>query len=134
MLDPAKADEYFALHLRRSEWEAKSEDERAAALNMAEQDVSLELGGSELDYGNPLAVAAVCEQALFLLENSASGAAISPPCRLRHTPKRSTPTADAPKTQSERSESVSRESAPSPVKRQESSVISRHSARANASS
>lgn len=75
MLDPAKADEYFALHLRRSEWEAKSEDERAAALNMAEQDVSLELGGSELDYGNPLAVAAVCEQALFLLENSASGAA-----------------------------------------------------------
>lgn len=47
MLDPAKADEYFALHLRRSEWEAKSEDERAAALNMAEQDVSLELGGSE---------------------------------------------------------------------------------------
>lgn len=75
MLDPAKADEYFALHLRRREWEAKSEDERAAALNMAEQDVSLELGGSELDYGNPLAVAAVCEQALFLLENSASGAA-----------------------------------------------------------
>ncbi|WP_337746941.1 hypothetical protein [Victivallis vadensis] len=75
MLDPAKADEYFALHLRRSEWEAKSEDERTAALNMAEQDVSLELGGSELDYGNPLAVAAVCEQALFLLENSASGAA-----------------------------------------------------------
>lgn len=75
MLDPAKADEYFALHLRRSEWEAKSEDERAAALNMAEQDVSLELGGSELDYDNPLAVAAVCEQALFLLENSASGAA-----------------------------------------------------------
>lgn len=75
MLDPAKADEYFALHLRRSEWEAKSEDERAAALNMAEQDVSLELGGSELDYGNPLAVAAVCEQALFLLENSTSGAA-----------------------------------------------------------
>ena len=75
MLDPAKADEYFALHLRRSEWEAKSEDERAAALNMAEQDVSLEPGGSELDYGNPLAVAAVCEQALFLLENSASGAA-----------------------------------------------------------
>ena len=75
MLDPAKADEYFALHLRRSEWEAKSEDERAAALNMDEQDVSLELGGSELDYGNPLAVAAVCEQALFLLENSASGAA-----------------------------------------------------------
>ena len=75
MLDPAKADEYFALLLRRSEWEAKSEDERAAALNMAEQDVSLELGGSELDYGNPLAVAAVCEQALFLLENSASGAA-----------------------------------------------------------
>ena len=75
MLDPAKADEYFALHLRRSEWEAKSEDERTAALNMAEQDVSLELGGSELDYGNPLAVAAVCEQALFLLENSAPGAA-----------------------------------------------------------
>ena len=75
MLDPAKADEYFALHLRRSEWEAKSEDERTAALNMAEHDVSLELGGSELDYGNPLAVAAVCEQALFLLENSASGAA-----------------------------------------------------------
>ena len=75
MLDPAKADEYFALHLRRSEWEAKSEDERTAALNMAEQDVSLERGGSELDYGNPLAVAAVCEQALFLLENSASGAA-----------------------------------------------------------
>lgn len=75
MLDPAKADEYFALHLRRSEWEAKSEDERTAALNMAEQDVSLELGGSELDYGNPLAVAAVCEQALFLLENSTSGAA-----------------------------------------------------------
>lgn len=75
MLDTSRADEYFALHLRRSEWEAKSEDERAAALNMAEQDVSLELGGSELDYGNPLAVAAVCEQALFLLENSASGAA-----------------------------------------------------------
>lgn len=75
MFDTSRADEYFALHLRRSEWEAKSEDERAAALNMAEQDVSLELGGSELDYGNPLAVAAVCEQALFLLENSASGAA-----------------------------------------------------------
>ncbi|NMD86284.1 hypothetical protein HF882_06765 [Victivallis vadensis] len=75
MLDTSRADEYFALHLRRSEWEAKSEDERAAALNMAEQDVSLELGGSELDYGNPLAVAAVCEQALFLLENSTSGAA-----------------------------------------------------------
>ena len=75
MLDISRADAFFALHLRRSEWEAKSEDERAAALNMAEQDVSLELGGSELDYGNPLAVAAVCEQALFLLENSASGAA-----------------------------------------------------------
>lgn len=75
MLDTSRADEYFALHLRRSEWESKSEDERAAALNMAEQDVSLELGGSELDYGNPLAVAAVCEQALFLLENSAAGTA-----------------------------------------------------------
>lgn len=45
MLDPAKADEYFALHLKRSEWEEKSEEERQAALNMAEQDVSLELGG-----------------------------------------------------------------------------------------
>ncbi|WP_418391800.1 hypothetical protein [Victivallis lenta] len=75
MLDPAKADEYFALHLKRSEWEEKSEDERRAALNMAEQDVSLELGGSELDYGSPLAVAAVCEQALFLLESSAAGTA-----------------------------------------------------------
>lgn len=75
MLEPARADEYFALHLKRSEWEAKSEDERAAALAMAEQDVSLELGGSELDYDNPLAVAAVCEQALFLLENSVSGVA-----------------------------------------------------------
>lgn len=75
MLDTSRADEYFTLHLRHCAWESQSEEERAAALNMAEQDVSLELGGSELDYDNPLAVAAVCEQALFLLENSASGAA-----------------------------------------------------------
>ena len=60
MLDPAKADEYFALHLRKAEWIAKSEEERSAALAMAEQDISLELGGTELDYMNLFAVGAVC--------------------------------------------------------------------------
>lgn len=75
MLEPARADEYFALHLKGPEWARRSEDERAAALAMAEQDVSLELGGSELDYDDPLAVAAVCEQALFLLESNAAGMA-----------------------------------------------------------
>ena len=73
MLDPAKADEYFALHLRKAEWIAKSEEERSAALAMAEQDISLELGGTELDYMNPFAVGAVCEQALFLLANPDAG-------------------------------------------------------------
>ena len=33
MLDLAKADEYFALQLRKSEWSAKSEEERSAAEN-----------------------------------------------------------------------------------------------------
>ena len=73
MLDPAKADEYFALHLRKSEWSEKSEEERSAALSMAEQDISLELGGTELDYANPFAVGAVCEQALFLLTSPEEG-------------------------------------------------------------
>ena len=80
MLDPAKADEYFALHLKRSEWEEKSEEERQAALNMAEQDVSLELGGEAPDYADTLAVAAVCEQALFLLTSPDD--AISPAAAL----------------------------------------------------
>ena len=73
MLDLAKADEYFALHLRKSEWSAKSEEERSAALSMAGQDISLELGGTELDYANPFAVGAVCEQALFLLTSPEEG-------------------------------------------------------------
>lgn len=73
MLDLARADEYFVLHLRKSEWSAKSEEERGGALAMAEQDISLELGGTELDYANPFAVGAVCEQALFLLTSPEEG-------------------------------------------------------------
>lgn len=75
MINREKADEYFSHHLCNGTWSAKSEDERSAALMMAEQDVSLELGGAELDYDNPIALAAVCEQALFLLENGANGIA-----------------------------------------------------------
>ncbi len=67
MLEMTRADEYFALHLKGGDWAAQSEETRRAALAMAEQDVSLELGGSELDYDNLSTVAAVCEQALFLL-------------------------------------------------------------------
>lgn len=73
MLDLARADEYFALHLQNAAWSAKSEEERAAALAMAEQDISLELGGAELDFANVFAVGAVCEQALFLLTSPEDG-------------------------------------------------------------
>ena len=74
MLDIAIADEYFALHLRNAHWSAKSDEERSAALTMAEQDIRLELGGAELDYANVFAVGAVCEQALFLLTSPDAGA------------------------------------------------------------
>jgi len=67
MLETARADEYFALHLKGAEWAAKTEENRRAALSMAEQDVSLELGGFALNFEDVNAVAAVCEQALFLL-------------------------------------------------------------------
>ena len=67
MLELEKADEYFALHLQRATWNEKSEEERAAALAMAEQDISLELCGAELDYTDKFAIGAVCEQALFLI-------------------------------------------------------------------
>lgn len=73
MLNPAKAEQYFALHLQKALWSAKSDEERSAALAMAEQDISLELGGVELDYENPFAVGAVCEQALFLLTSPNEG-------------------------------------------------------------
>ena len=73
MLEIDRADEYFALHLQNAVWSAKSEEERSAALAMAEQDISLELGGTELDYANPFAVGAVCEQALFLLTSPEEG-------------------------------------------------------------
>ena len=73
MLDLARADEYFALHLQNAAWSAKSGEERAAALAMAEQDISLELGGAELDFANVFAVGAVCEQALFLLTSPEDG-------------------------------------------------------------
>lgn len=73
MINRERADEYFSHHLCNGKWSVKGENERESALIMAEQDVSLELGGAELDYDNPLALAAVCEQALFLLENGAGG-------------------------------------------------------------
>lgn len=73
MLQLAKADEYFQLHLLHTEWNGRSQGERSAALAMAEQDVSLELGGAELDYANVFAVGAVCEQALFLLTSPDAG-------------------------------------------------------------
>ena len=76
MFDLSRADEYFSLHLMNNLWCAKLETERTAALVMAEQDIRLELGGTELDYANVFAVGAVCEQALFLL--TSPDASISP--------------------------------------------------------
>ncbi len=73
MLDLEKADEYFQLHLLRDEWTGAPEDSRRAALNMAEQDISLELGGTELDYADMFALSAVCEQAVFLLTSQGEG-------------------------------------------------------------
>ena len=73
MLSLEKADEYFQLHLLRDEWMGAPEDSRKAALNMAEQDVSLELGGTGMDYADIFAVGAVCEQAVFLLTSQGDG-------------------------------------------------------------
>ena len=73
MLSLEKADEYFQLHLLRDEWTGTPEDSRKAALNMAEQDISLELGGTGMDYADIFAVGAVCEQAVFLLTSQGDG-------------------------------------------------------------
>mgnify|MGYP004708030825 CR=1 FL=1 len=67
MMTLAAVDEYFEHHLQKSAWEAAGEEKQAAAFAMAELDVSGELNEMELDAENRLHVAAVAEQALYLL-------------------------------------------------------------------
>lgn len=67
MITIATADEFFTLHLLRSTWQTRSEQDRAAALKMAERDVSGELGGIEAVETDILMMEAVCEQAVYLL-------------------------------------------------------------------
>lgn len=64
-----KADEYFSLHLLGEEWRKQSAETRAAALAMAEADVTVELGGNAPDTEQLVGTAAVCEQAVYLLRN-----------------------------------------------------------------
>ena len=63
--------EYFSCHLQRKAWQQLSEEQQTAAVKMAEIDIMLAIGSKTLDIGDLLIFCAVCEQALFLANNSA---------------------------------------------------------------
>lgn len=67
MLDLQTATAFYAKRYGAAAWSSATEEEKRALLDTAEADISAELGGAELDYSEPAAVGAVCEQALFLL-------------------------------------------------------------------
>ena len=62
-------DGYFENHLDRAEWDTFSDDEKTAAITMAERDASCELNRTNLDTENHFIFCAVCEQALYLALN-----------------------------------------------------------------
>ena len=61
--------EYFKCHLQGRIWQNLSAEEQTAAVNMAENDISLAVGCDDPDIGDLLIFCAICEQALYLAMN-----------------------------------------------------------------
>ena len=67
-----QVNEYFNCHLQRKVWQQLTEEQQIAAVTTAEMDIMLALGSDTLDCGDLLIFCAICEQALFLTDNSAA--------------------------------------------------------------
>ena len=60
--------EYFLSHLEQEKWSRLEAAERQAAVAMAEEEITYELGLTALDTTDRLLMCAVAEQALFLAD------------------------------------------------------------------
>ncbi len=65
------ADSYLAVHPMAARWHTLDSSAQQGALALAAEDIAAYLGGSASNLTNRLQMAAVCEQALYLIREAA---------------------------------------------------------------